>query len=88
MEGKKLGVGMIGLPRTGNLNVRFKSFMATKYLTAKEDVVIVKIKLQIGIEGLDHSKTVVQMMKVLTVLDLGHSSKNNKNLTNFVANTL
>ena len=77
MEGKILGVGMIGLPRTGNLSVEFKSFMGSKYLTAKEGVVSVKIKMKNGIEGADHTKTCAQMMKVLTALDLGHSSNNN-----------
>ena len=64
------------MPKTGNLNVVLPNLMGPEYLTAKDDVVDVKIVIETGTEGLDQTRTGVQHQKLVIALDLIHSSKN------------
>ena len=64
------------MPKTGNLSVVLPKSMGLEYLTAKDDVVHVKIMLEVGTEEPDQTRTAVQHQKLVIALDLIHSSKN------------
>ena len=63
------------MPKTGNLNVVLLNLMGQEYLTAKDDVVDVKIMQKVGIEGLDQTRTAVHHQKLVIALGLILSSK-------------
>ena len=53
------------MPKTGNLNAVLLNLLGQEYLTAKDDVVNVKIMQKVGTEGLDQTRTAVHHRKLV-----------------------